>query len=111
MLLIHNRRCVRVLLQAEQELNEFLLSVADDRKNVIATSVNAGYIDFAANWLCSISKMDIDNFFFIATDSESYEYMVSHGHRAYQVHTHEGNEGHKVRDGLFEIALCSWGVV
>jgi len=36
-----------------------LQSIADENRDVIAASVNAGYIDFAMNWLCSISEMGL----------------------------------------------------
>lgn len=58
--------------QSDPELNEFLLSIADENRDVIVTSVNAGYIDFAMNWLCSISKMGITNYFLVATGKYSY---------------------------------------
>ena len=47
------------MLLAEPTLDTFLKSVVDENGDVIAASVNAGYIDFAMNWLCSISKMNI----------------------------------------------------
>ena len=48
-------------------LDKFLGTIANDERDVIAASVNAGYIDFAENWLCSVSKMSLTNYFFIAT--------------------------------------------
>ncbi len=48
-----------LLPQAEPALDQFLQSVANDRRDVIAASVNEGYISFAMNWLCSISDMGI----------------------------------------------------
>jgi hypothetical protein len=45
--------------------------VADERKNVIALSVNYGYVELALNWLCAASgNLGLANYFFIATDRE-----------------------------------------
>ena len=54
-------------LDSEADLEKFLEGIASENRDVIATSVNAGYIDFAMNWLCSISKMNVTNYFLFAT--------------------------------------------
>ena len=97
--------------------------MANRDRDVIAASVNAGYIDFAMNWLCSISEMGIkvsasvlsvclwyvaqyidcfvscgcsdlaQNYFMIATDKVSYDYLHSRGYVVWLIQTDGAREG------------------
>jgi hypothetical protein len=81
------------LKQQETYLDQFLAQLANDHGDIIAASVNAGYISFAMNWLCSISTMDIENYFLIATDDESYTYFHERGYPVYHVKKTREGEG------------------
>jgi rhamnogalacturonan II specific xylosyltransferase len=81
------------VITQEKDLYNFLSKVANSKHDVIATSVNAGYIDFAMNWICSISKLNITHFFFIATDEESYTYLHSRNYSVFLVKPTKIGEG------------------
>ena len=97
--------------QREAELNSYLERIADENNDVIVTSVNAGYLDMAMNWACSISQMDIKNYVFMATDEEAYEYLHTRGYNTFQI---KSKNTYKVRKKLTvrrhtHIRNCSQG--
>lgn len=63
-------------------MEKFLRNVADEDRTVVALSVNKGYLEFALNWACSISTLNppVTNYFFIASDRDSFEYLRQRGH-------------------------------
>lgn len=64
----------------EQSLDVMLYKHASKTtRSVVVATVNAGYIDFAMNWQCSLRRVGITNYIFHATDRIIFERLQELG--------------------------------
>lgn len=87
-------------------LKAMLSKVVDPQTNIIAvTSVNAGYIDMASNWLCSMRKLGIKNYILYATDEEAEKYFKKRGENVYRY------DARKITGGSLSAGSVKYGSV
>lgn len=66
------------LVRVEQSLDVMLFKQHTNQSVIVAT-VDAGYIDFALNWACSLRRLRIDNFLFHAVDDTIFRTLQDLG--------------------------------
>ena len=60
-------------------LERQLLQRATAKKSVILGVGNFGYLDFLANFMCNLKKLDIENYVLATLDPDAYEWSILRG--------------------------------
>jgi len=67
------RGCPRCKLRKVEQSLDVMLFKRHSNLSVIVATVDAGYVDFAVNWACSLRRLGIDNYLFHAFDDNVFK--------------------------------------